>query len=77
MGNNPAIRFNELNVHKSCSICNNHLSGNLIPYREALINKIGLDKVEWLESQKQTYKWTVEELQEVIQTYKAKTKELL
>ena len=74
MGNNSAIRFNEENIHKACSICNNHLSGNLVPYRFALINKIGIDRVEWLEQQKQPKKWSLEELKEIIKTYKEKIK---
>ena len=76
MGNNPAIRYSEDNVHKSCSICNNHLSGNLVKYREALILKLGLEKVEWLEAQRNPYKWTIEELKEIIEIYKKKVKEL-
>ena len=71
-GQNSALRFDELNTHKQCSICNNHKSGNLVPYRENLIKKIGLDKVEELENQKTLKKWAIEELQDIIDTYKAK-----
>ena len=46
----PSLRFNTHNVHKQCSACNNHLSGNMIEYRINLIAKIGQDRVEWLES---------------------------
>jgi len=69
------LRFNELNVHKQCSVCNNHRSGNLVPYRIALIKKISLEAVEKLEQPNQIKKWTTEELQEVITTYKQKIKE--
>ena len=75
-GQNSAIRFNEDNVHKACSICNNHLSGNLIAYRVSLIEKIGIDKVEWLESSKHSHKWTIDELQEIIKTYREKIKNI-
>ena len=75
-GRNHQLRFNEDNAHSQCSICNNHLSGNLVPYREALIGKIGLDMVEALETDNETKKYTVEELQEIINTYKDKYKEL-
>ena len=37
------LRFNEDNVHKSCQICNTHLSGNLAEYRIRLIKKIGIE----------------------------------
>jgi len=75
VGRNHQMRFNEDNAHSQCSICNNHLSGNLVPYREALIVKIGIDKVEALEADNDTKKYTVEELQEIIETYKRKYKE--
>lgn len=76
-GGNSALRFDELNVHAQCSICNNHLSGNLANYRMNLIEKIGIQAVENLEQTKTTKRWTVEELKEIIETYKKKTKDLI
>lgn len=76
MGSNGSIRYNENNIFKQCSVCNNHLSGNLANYRLELINRIGLQKVEWLESQKEPKKWSVEELKDIIQIYRQKLKEM-
>jgi hypothetical protein len=70
----PELRFNELNVHKQCAPCNNHLSGNLVNYRIRLIDKIGLDKVEWLEGQHDPLKITIPEIKDLIAEYKAKIK---
>ncbi len=50
VGAAPHLRFNLLNMHKACSVCNNHLSGNIAGYRPRLIEKIGMERVEWLES---------------------------
>ncbi len=50
VGAAPHLRFNLLNMHKACSVCNNHLSGNIAGYRPRLIERIGLVRVEWLES---------------------------
>jgi len=50
VGAAPHLRFNLWNMNRSCSICNNHLSGNIGAYKPALIEKIGQAKVEWLES---------------------------
>lgn len=50
VGAAPHLRFNLWNMNRSCSICNNHLSGNIGAYKPALIEKIGQDKVDWLES---------------------------
>jgi hypothetical protein len=72
----PQLRFNENNVHKQCSACNNHMSGNLIEYRINLIKKIGEDAVINLEQNSETEKYTISELQEIIQTYKSKIKEI-
>ena len=72
----PENRYNELNVHKQCSACNNHLSGNLIAYRVNLIDKIGLDAVELIENSSKAKKYTIEELKEIEQEYKRKLKEL-
>ena len=72
----PELRFHEDNIHKQCQPCNEHLSGNLIPYRSELIKRIGLAQVEWIEGPHQPAKWTIEELKEIIAYYKQKTKEL-
>ena len=75
-GAHPELEFNELNVHKQCAPCNNHLSGNIVNYRIRLIDKIGLDKVEWIEGPHETKKYTVDELWQIRDEYKAKLKEL-
>jgi len=79
VGKAKGLRFNELNVHKSCQICNSHLSGNLVEYRPRLINKIGLEKVEELEllsKSKEPNKYSVEDYKNIIHTYNLKIKEL-
>jgi len=76
VGGNPALRFDPSNVNSSCSICNNWLSGNLVPYRVALIAKVGQADVDRLEGPQQPLKLTIEEIQELIAKYKAKVKEL-
>lgn len=76
VGGNPELRFNEDNCHSSCSICNNYLSGNLVPYRAALIKKIGIEKVEWLESKHEPLKLTIDEIKELKKVYQEKCKEL-
>lgn len=75
-GGNSALRFDESNIQSQCSICNTHLSGNLAEYRKNLIEKIGLEKVEYLETTKNTKLWTVEELKDIIKLYKQKIKDL-
>lgn len=76
-GNVARLRFDERNVHAQCSICNNHLSGNLVNYRKELINRIGLDQVEELEATNEPKQYTIDDYAEIIRTYKAKIKELM
>lgn len=76
VGSTGELRFEELNVHKQCAPCNNHLSANLINYRVNLISKIGVDKVEWLEGPHKAKKYTIEKLKDLIKHYKSKCKEL-
>lgn len=77
VGSSPELRFCEENVHKQCSPCNNHLSGNIVNYRPRLIEKIGLERVEWLERQDHApLKLSVDEIKDLIKVYKAKCKEL-
>lgn len=75
-GAHKELALNELNCHKQCAPCNNHLSGNLVNYRINLIEKIGLDKVEWLEVPHEPKKYTVDELWDIEKKYKQKLKEL-
>jgi len=72
-GSRPDLRFDEANIHKQCAPCNNHLSGNLIPYRAELIRRIGQDEVDRLEGPPSTDKLTRDELISLRATYLAKT----
>lgn len=76
VGAQPALRFNENNVHKQCAPCNNHLSGNVVEYRLRLIEKLGAFAVELLEQEHPPAKYTIEEAQAIKATYKQKLKEL-
>jgi hypothetical protein len=70
--NHWSVRFDERNVHLQCEHCNTYLSGNLIEYRENLINKIGLSQFEELsEKAKETRKFTKEEINEIMRYYKS------
>jgi hypothetical protein len=76
VGAAPRLRYNELNVNLQCSSCNNYKSGNSIEYRINLIKRIGIDAVEWLESQNKAAKYSKEDLIELKAVYKQKIKEL-
>ena len=76
-GGHSAVRFHEDNVWTSCYKCNVMLSGNQVEYRKSLINKIGVNRVEWLENNgSHVKKWTIQELTDLIAIYKQKSREL-
>ena len=72
----PELRFEELNIHLQCAPCNTHLSGNIVNYRPRLIEKIGIEQVEWVEGKHDAKKYTKEELKAITKDYKAKEKAL-
>jgi hypothetical protein len=75
-GGHSFVRFHEDNIWKSCYKCNVMLSGNQIEYRKRLIEKIGVERVEWLESNGSNIKkWTLAELKEIQYIYKQKIKD--
>jgi len=76
VGGHGELRFEEDNCHKQCSVCNNHLSGNIADYRINLVKKIGLSRVEWLEGPHDPKKYSIEDLKDIEATYKNKLKEL-
>lgn len=73
-GANPELRFNEDNCHRQCAPCNNHLSGNLIAYRPALIAKIGQARFDALMGPHELPKWKREDYIGIRDEYRAKLK---
>lgn len=69
--NSSALRFNVYNCNGECKSCNGFDQFHLIGYRKNLINKIGIEMVEWLENnQREVKKWSRSELLEIIDNYK-------
>lgn len=76
VGHAPALRFNLLNIHKACSVCNRYLGGNYAGYLPRLIEKIGAEQVAWLEGPHEPLKITVEEIQDLKAFYRAEVRKL-
>ena len=62
VGAASAVRFNLWNINKSCSVCNNYLSGNVREYEIRLRAKIGSAKVDWLYTQNQARAYNIDYL---------------
>ena len=59
VGAASAVRFHLWNIHRACSIFNNHLSGNIAEYLPRVRARIGDDRVDWLYAQNQIVKHDV------------------
>lgn len=76
-GARPELRYTESNVHRQCAPCNTHLSGNAVLYRIGLIERIGLEAVEWLEGPHELPKWTPDDYKAIRDNYRQKLKDTL
>jgi len=72
----PELRFEPLNIHRQCVKCNRNLSGNAVEYRIRLVQRIGAEKVAWLEGLHPACKYTIEEIKAIKAEYRAKTRKL-
>lgn len=76
VGSAPHMRFVEDNCHGQCKHCNQHLAGNHVSYRQGLIARIGLARVEQIEADTTTRKYTREGLIELARHYRAEARRL-
>jgi hypothetical protein len=76
VGSAPHMRFVEDNVHGQTKYCNNYLASNPVGYRKGLIERIGLARVEQIESDQTVRKYTREGLIEIARHYNAEARRL-
>jgi hypothetical protein len=75
-GSAPHLRFDERNAHAQRKHCNRWRGGRAVDYRLGLIARIGLTAVEALEADQTERKWTIGQIKEIRDTYRAKLREL-
>lgn len=76
-GGHSNVRFDEDNCHLQCEHCNSYLSGNLLNYQIGIEKRIGGERLLALHERAHiTKKWTIQELTDLIATYKTKIKDL-
>ena len=67
------LDFDEMNIHCQCTRCNRFLHGNLGEYAIRLMEKYGKSELDSLVFRSnQIKKYTYQDLEEIIQTYKEK-----
>ena len=70
------LRFNEDNAFGQRKYCNQYQGGNQLAMKAGMIRRIGLARVQAVENNNDTHKWTREELIAIEAKYKQKLKEL-
>jgi hypothetical protein len=70
------LRFNLFNIHGQCFSCNVFESGNIVNYRINLVEKIGLEKVESLETDNTPRKFTIDYLKRIKKVFSRRLKHL-
>ena len=70
------LRFDEDNCHAQSKHDNQYLAGNAVDYRLGLIARIGLARVEALESNNDPIKWDRDTLRQIKVIYRAKFRAL-
>jgi hypothetical protein len=76
VGSAPHLRFHEDNAHKQSKQHNRYGAGRAVDYRIGLIGRIGIERVEALEADQTPRHYTIDDLKQIIATYKAKIKEM-
>ncbi|MGH8443828.1 MAG: recombination protein NinG [Solimonas sp.] len=75
-GSAPHLRFIEDNCHAQRKVCNQHGAGRAVDYRIGLVARIGLKRVEEIEADQAPRKYTVDDLKEIEQRYRARARDL-
>lgn len=70
------LRYHLWNIHKACSQCNDHLSGNIAAYEPRLRALKGDDTVEWLKCQNTPRKYEIDYLDRLANVFRKKANRL-
>ena len=76
VGSAPHLRFNPDNCHGQTKQCNRYGAGRAVDYRLGLIDRLGIGRVEALEADQTSPKWSSDELKVIRDEYRAKAREL-
>jgi hypothetical protein len=75
-GANSALRYNLINLHQQCVVCNLHKSGNAEGYRAGIIQRYGQAMLDYLDSAPRLKDWSAEELTQIIAEARKEVKRL-
>ncbi|WP_346268591.1 recombination protein NinG [Burkholderia vietnamiensis] len=76
VGSASHLRFYLPNIHLQCKKCNRDLGSNTVEYRKGLIERIGIERVEEIESMQWTAKWDIDYLKRLKKVMNKKARRL-
>jgi hypothetical protein len=76
VGSAPHLRYFLPNLAAQCTRCNRELGGSAVNYRKGLVERIGINRVEEIESMQWTAKWSIEYLQRLKKVMNKKARRL-
>lgn len=74
VGSASHLRFHEDNVHAQCVKCNQYGAGRAVDYRIGLVQRIGVARVQALESDNTPHKWGRDELRAIRDEYRERVR---
>ncbi len=75
VGAYPELRFHEDNCHGQCWYnCNSNKSGNIVEMRKGMVDRIGEERVLWIEGPHEPQNLTLEDIRDICDYYKEKLK---
>jgi hypothetical protein len=76
VGSAPHLRFFLTAIRGQCVRCNRDLGGSAVNFRKGLVERIGIDRVEEIESMQWTAKWSVDYLKRLKKVMNKKARRL-
>jgi len=75
-GSAPHLRFHPDNAHRQLVYCNRNGAGRALDYRRGLIERIGIERVEALESNNTPANWSHDDLRQMTKDFQRQLREM-
>ena len=77
VGARPEMRFNEANIHGQCHRCNIDLAGNREAFRAGIVDRLGSELADDLDTPTPAQKFTLDDLKAILANAEAKRAEIV
>ena len=77
VGARPELRFDEANIHGQCHRCNIDLAGNREAFRAGIVDRLGSELADDLDTPTPAQKFTLDDLKAILANAEAKRAEIV